>query len=168
MSGKAFETAQGTAVPPLALGSRTLDWSRTYLMGVVNVTPDSFSDGGQFRDHDRAVSQGVSLAAAGADVLDIGGESTRPGADPVSAAEELERVIPVITELCAQTDTPISIDTYKAEVAAAACRAGATLVNDVSGLTLDPELAHATAEAGAALVLGHIRGTPQSMQQKSK
>lgn len=165
MSGLAFETAQAMAIPPLTLGARTMEWSRAYLMGVVNVTPDSFSDGGQFHDHERAVSQGLSLAAAGADLLDIGGESTRPGADPVSVAEELARVLPVIAELRARTDVPLSIDTYKAEVAAAACRAGATLVNDVSGLTLDPELGRATAEAGAALVVGHIRGTPRSMQQ---
>ena len=149
---------------PLTLGSVTLDWTRTYLMGVVNVTPDSFSDGGRFLDATAAVNQGRELDEAGADLLDVGGESTRPGADPVSAADERARVIPVIEGLREITDTPLSIDTYKAEVASAACRAGATLVNDVSGLTLDPELAAATAEAGAALVVGHIRGTPQTMQ----
>jgi len=149
---------------PLSLGSHTLDWSRTYLMGVVNVTPDSFSDGGRFLDPASAVSQGVALAAAGADLLDVGGESTRPGADRVSSADEQARVIPVLEGLREVTDTPLSVDTYKAEVAAAACRAGATVVNDVSGLTLDPDLAAAVAEAGAALVVGHIRGTPKTMQ----
>ncbi len=162
LSAPALETAAPPA--PLALGSTVLDWSRTYLMGVVNVTPDSFSDGGQFLDFDAAVKQGRELAEAGADLLDVGGESTRPGADPVSAADERARVIPVLEALRASTDTPLSIDTYKAEVAAAACAAGATLVNDVSGLTLDPEIASATAEAGAALVIGHIRGTPRTMQ----
>ncbi len=160
------EPVRETASPmaPLSLGSQTLDWSRTYLMGVVNVTPDSFSDGGRFLDPAMAVSQGLDLAAAGADLLDVGGESTRPGADPVSAADERARVIPVLEGLREATDTPLSIDTYKAEVAAAACRAGATVVNDVSGLTLDPELGAAVAEAGAALVVGHIRGTPLTMQ----
>ncbi len=149
----------------LTFGGLTLDWSRTYLMGVVNVTPDSFSDGGQFYDGDTAVAHGRRLAAEGADLLDIGGESTRPGAEPVSAAEERARVVPVIEALRQQTDGVLSIDTYKAEVALAACRAGAQVVNDISGLTLDPELGAAVAEAGAALVVGHIRGTPRTMQQ---
>lgn len=156
--------AAAAPLAPLSLGAMTLDWSRTYLMGVVNVTPDSFSDGGRFLDPTAAVGQGRDLAAAGADLLDVGGESTRPGADPVSAVDERARVIPVIKGLREATDTPISVDTYKAEVAAAACRAGATVVNDVSGLTLDPDIAAAAAEAGAALVLGHIRGTPRTMQ----
>jgi dihydropteroate synthase len=148
----------------------TLDWSRTYLMGVVNVTPDSFSDGGQFydgdtADGDSAVAHGLRLAADGADLIDIGGESTRPGAEPVSAAEERARVVPVIEGLRPQTDAIVSIDTYKAEVALAACRAGAQVVNDISGLTLDPALGAAVAEAGAALVVGHLRGTPRTMQQ---
>jgi len=156
--------AAAATLAPLSLGAVTLDWSRTYLMGVVNVTPDSFSDGGRFLDPTAAVTQGQDLAAAGADLLDVGGESTRPGADPVSATDELARVIPVIEGLRESTAAPISVDTYKAEVAAAACRAGATVVNDVSGLTLDPDLASAAAEAGAALVLGHIRGTPRTMQ----
>jgi dihydropteroate synthase len=160
------EPVRATAVriAPLSLGSQTLDWSRTYLMGVVNVTPDSFSDGGRFLDSTAAVRQGLELAEAGADILDVGGESTRPGADPVSAAEELARVIPVLEGVRDGCGIPLSIDTYKAEVAAAACRAGATVVNDVSGLTLDPELGAAVAEAGAALVVGHIRGTPLTMQ----
>jgi dihydropteroate synthase len=149
----------------MTLGAVTLDWSRVYLMGVINVTPDSFSDGGRFAELEAAVAQGLRLAEEGADLLDVGGESTRPGADPVSAADERARVVPVMERLQSATDRLLSVDTYKAEVAAAACAAGARVVNDISGLTLDPELGFAAAEAGAALVVGHLRGTPQSMQQ---
>jgi dihydropteroate synthase len=148
------------------MGSLTLDDSRTFVMGVVNVTPDSFSDGGRFSDPDRAIRHGLSLVEAGADILDVGGESTRPGAEPVSAREEKERVLPVIRGLASETDRPISIDTYKAEVAEAAVEVGAACINDISGLSLEPRLANVAARARVVLILGHIRGTPQTMQKE--
>ena len=133
-------------------------------MGIVNVTPDSFSDGGAFLAPDRAVRRGLELAAAGADILDVGGESTRPGAAPVSAAEELDRVLPVIEGLAASCDLPLSIDTTKLEVARAALAAGAAIVNDVSALRFSPGIADLAAETGAGLVLMHMRGEPRTMQ----
>jgi dihydropteroate synthase len=133
-------------------------------MGVVNTTPDSFSDGGQFFDANRAVDHALQLVADGADIIDVGGESTRPGADPVGSEEEMRRVVPVIERLAAQTNVPISIDTYKGSVARAALTAGATIVNDISGLTADPRLAQAVAEFDAGLILMHKRGDPTTMQ----
>ncbi|HHM23966.1 MAG TPA: dihydropteroate synthase, partial [Bacteroidetes bacterium] len=138
---------------------------RTLIMGVINVTPDSFSDGGRYISAGRAVEHGLSLAEAGADILDVGGESTRPGAEPVPEAEERRRVLPVIEKLKAQTDLLISVDTYKASVARAAVKAGADIVNDISGFHFDPEMAGVVAESGAGAVLMHIRGTPRNMQQ---
>ncbi len=138
--------------------------SSALLMGVLNVTPDSFSDGGQFFDHERAVAQGVRMAQAGARILDIGGESTRPGAEPVAEAEELRRVLPVIERLRAETDALLSIDTSKAAVARAAVAAGATIVNDVTGGRGDSEMLATVAESGAAFVLMHMQGTPRTMQ----
>jgi dihydropteroate synthase len=133
-------------------------------MGVLNATPDSFSDGGRHLDPAAALASARAMVAAGAAVLDVGGESTRPGADPVSAADELGRVLPVIEALAAaDLRVPISIDTRKASVAREAVAAGAALVNDVTGLA-DPEMAQVAAEAGAALVLGHIQGDPRTMQ----
>ncbi|MGZ6029063.1 MAG: dihydropteroate synthase, partial [Myxococcaceae bacterium] len=164
---RALDVAIATDVPPDAttLGGRTFRWGeRTHVMGVVNVTPDSFSDGGRHLEREAAVRQGQALAEAGADLIDIGGESTRPGAGVVPAQVELERVLPVIEALRATIEVPLSIDTRKAEVAAQALRAGAVLVNDVSGLGHDPGLAGAVADAGAALVLMHIQGTPETMQ----
>lgn len=150
---------------PLALGGRTFTFgARTYVMGVVNVTPDSFSDGGRYFGTEAAVAHGLRLAEAGADVLDVGGESTRPGSPPVSAEEELARVLPVIEGLRARTDVPLSVDTTKAAVAREALKAGAVLVNDISGFLFDPELPRVTAEAGAACCLMHIQGTPETMQ----
>jgi dihydropteroate synthase len=135
------------------------------VMGIVNVTPDSFSDGGRFLDADRAVAHGLALAREGAGILDIGGESTRPGAQPVSAAEELRRVIPVIGGLRAADATlTISVDTSKASVAAAALDAGAEIVNDVTALRGDPEMAGLIAARGARCVLTHMRGEPRTMQ----
>ena len=152
---------------PLVLGGRTFSFgARTWLMGVVNVTPDSFSDGGRFLDAEAAIAHGLRLAEAGADVLDVGGESTRPGAPPVSAEEELARIVPVLEGLRARTEVPLSVDTTKAAVAREALRAGAVLVNDVSGLHFDAELPRVVAEAGAACCLMHIRGTPETMQQE--
>jgi dihydropteroate synthase len=132
-------------------------------MGVVNVTPDSFSDGGLYLDPEAAIAHGLELAAAGAKILDIGGESTRPGAEAVPQGEELRRVIPVIEGLVA-TETQVSVDTSKAAVAAAALEAGAGIVNDVTALRGDPEMAALCAERGATVVLMHMRGKPQTMQ----
>ncbi|MGK2954271.1 MAG: dihydropteroate synthase [Solirubrobacterales bacterium] len=131
-------------------------------MGVVNVTPDSFSDGGEFLDPELAIRHGLELIEAGADVLDIGGESTRPGAEAVSAEEELRRVAPVVEGLAGAA--PISIDTAKAQVAAAAIEAGASIVNDVTGLGGDPDMAGVCADAGVEVVLMHMLGTPRTMQ----
>jgi dihydropteroate synthase len=136
------------------------------LMGVVNVTPDSFSDGGEFLDPAAAVAHGCELVAQGADILDVGGESTRPGAQPVAAAEELRRVLPVVEGLAREcAGTQISIDTTKASVAAAALAAGASLVNDVTALRGDPEMAAVVADSGAECCLMHMRGDPRTMQQ---
>ena len=134
------------------------------VMGIVNVTPDSFSDGGQFLDAESAIAHGRELIAEGADILDIGGESTRPGAEPVDADEEIGRVIPVIEALAAD-GARISIDTTKAEVARRALDAGATIVNDVSAFRFDPELAAVVADAGATCVLMHMLGEPRTMQK---
>jgi len=136
----------------------------TKLMGVVNVTPDSFSDGGLYLDPEAAISHGRELAAAGAEILDVGGESTRPGAEPVAPEEELRRVVPVIRELSG-TDSEVSVDTAKAPVATAALDAGATIVNDVTALRGDPEMAPLCAERGATVVLMHMLGEPRTMQE---
>lgn len=133
-------------------------------MGILNVTPDSFSDGGEYAVVESAVSHGMDLVEAGADIIDVGGESTRPGADPVSLEEELRRTIPVVEAIAADTKTPISIDTTKAEVARQALAAGATIVNDISGMTFDPQMLAVCAEQGAAVCAMHIVGTPQTMQ----
>ncbi len=135
------------------------------ITGIVNVTPDSFSDGGQFFDPARAVQHGLQLLAEGADILDIGGESTRPGAEPISAEEELHRVLPVIRALRAQTQTLISIDTFKASVAEAALAAGADIINDVSGLAHDPRMLHVARASDCGLVVMHMKGEPRTMQQ---
>ena len=143
---------------------RTLDFAHeTLVMGVVNVTPDSFSDGGQHAQIDRAVERARALIEAGADLIDIGGESTRPGATPVDAETERARVVPVIRALAAQARVPISVDTSKASVAAAACDAGARIVNDVTALG-DPEMAGVIQQFEAGAVLMHMRGTPETMQ----
>ena len=154
--------------PLLRIGSQTLDASRSWLMGVVNVTPDSFSDGGQFFDPEAAIEHGVHLAEAGASILDVGGESTRPGARPVPEDEQLRRVVPVIQGLARRTDALISIDTTSAVVARTACRAGAAIVNDISGLGCDPEMASTVAELRVGLCLMHIQGTPRTMQRSPR
>ena len=137
------------------------------LMGIVNVTPDSFSDGGEFLDAERAIAHGRELAEQGADILDVGGESTRPGAEAVSAADELARVTPVVEALAREDGpgVPVSIDTSKAEVAAAALDAGAAIVNDVTALRSDPEMAALCAERGCELILMHMLGDPRTMQE---
>jgi dihydropteroate synthase len=147
--------------PALALGDRTL------VMGVLNVTPDSFSDGGLSLDPARAVEQALGMEAEGADLIDIGGESTRPGADPVGADEEWRRLQPVLTGLSCRLRVPISVDTYRAETAERALDAGASLVNDVSGLEYDPRLGRVVAARGAALVLMHTRGRSRDMYQEA-
>lgn len=138
--------------------------NRPLLMGIVNVTPDSFSDGGKFHATDLAVEQALRLAAEGADLLDIGGESTRPGAETVPLEDELQRVIPVIERLAGHVNVPISIDTYKADVARQALRAGATIVNDVSGLSMDPQMISVCRDNPCGVICMHMQGTPQTMQ----
>jgi len=141
---------------------------RTLVMGILNVTPDSFSDGGRFLDHDAAVEHAIRMAGDGADIIDVGGESTRPGSDPVSSEEERDRVVPVIERLAKElSETPISIDTRKPDVAAAALEAGATIVNDVSG-GLDPEMFDVVRDARAGMVLMHMLGDPKTMQQEPR
>lgn len=142
----------------LAFRETVFDWRRVYVMGVVNTTPDSFSDGGTYRDPEVAVAFAQSLINAGADIIDVGGESTRPAAAHISAAEEIERVVPVICALASRLSTPISIDTTKAEVAEAAVAAGAEIVNDISGGVFDPDIISVADESGAAYVCGHVRG----------
>ena len=143
----------------LALGERTL------VMGVLNVTPDSFSDGGDFLDLQAAVAQAFELERDGADILDIGGESTRPGAAPVTAREELSRILPVLEALRGKLRIPISVDTQKSEVAEATLAAGAEIVNDVSALRTDSRLAEVARRARAPVILTHMRGTPRTMQR---
>ena len=133
-------------------------------MGVVNVTPDSFSDGGRYAEVVPAVTHGLRLAAEGADLLDVGGESTRPGAEPVTAEEEVRRVVPVIERLAVEAAVPVSVDTTKAAVAAAALAAGATVVNDVSAGRTDPDILGVTAAAAAGYVAMHMQGEPRTMQ----
>jgi dihydropteroate synthase len=137
---------------------------RTCIMGIVNVTPDSFSDGGKFFSNQAAVDHGVRLAAEGADIIDIGGESTRPFSEAVMETEEIRRVVPVIEALAARVNVPLSIDTTKAEVARRAIAAGASIVNDVGALRLDPGLGRVVADAGVPLILMHMLGQPRTMQ----
>jgi dihydropteroate synthase len=137
---------------------------RVWLMGIVNVTPDSFSDGGRYLDTGKAVDRGLELVAAGADIIDVGGESTRPGSRPVPKAEEAGRVLPVVEGLRRQTRALISVDTTKAAVAGAALEAGADIVNDTSAFRFDPAMPGVVARAGAGVVLMHMRGTPLTMQ----
>jgi dihydropteroate synthase len=138
---------------------------RTLLMAILNITPDSFSDGGLYFDKDKAIIQGLRMVEEGADILDIGGESTKPGSKPLGLEEELHRVIPVIESLAKELDVPISIDTYKSAIAQKAIEAGAEMVNDISGLHFDPGLAEVVAKEDTPLVLMHIRGTPETMQK---
>jgi dihydropteroate synthase len=137
-------------------------------MGVLNVTPDSFFDKGRFFDKKKAVRRAIEMANDGADIIDIGGESTRPGAKEVSLKEELSRVIPVIEALCGRIKRPISIDTRKAPVAEAALRSGARIVNDISALRHDPVMADVAAKYNAAVILMHMKGSPETMQQSPK
>ncbi len=144
---------------------KSLDLSAPRIMGIVNVTPDSFSDGGKFFSRDAALEQALKLVEDGADILDIGGESTRPGSDPVAVQEEIDRVVPAIEAISAEVDVPISIDTMKAEVMRAAVSAGAGLINDVNALRGDGAL-QAAAELDVPVCIMHMQGTPQTMQQE--
>jgi dihydropteroate synthase len=147
------------------VGDRDIDVStRTHIMGVINVTPDSFSDGGRYFDVEDAVAAGIRMADQGADFLDVGGESTRPGSEPVPVPEEIGRVVPVIERLAGKVDVPISVDTRKAVVARAAVEAGAAIVNDVTAGS-DPEMFGVLRDATAGFVLMHMRGDPATMQQ---
>lgn len=137
---------------------------RTYVMGVLNVTPDSFSDGSKFFDREEAVKHGIVMARDGAHIIDVGGESTRPGAKDVSVQEEIDRVVPVVEALAREIAVPLSVDTRKSEVAEAAIEAGASFINDVSGLNHDERMAQVAAKHGCYLILMHMKGTPQDMQ----
>ena len=149
----------------LDCGGRSLDLSRPAVMGILNVTPDSFSDGGIFLDPKKAVEHALQMVEEGADIIDIGGESSRPGAQSVSVDEELRRVLPVIRELRKQSKISISIDTTKSVVAAQAIEAGATMINDISAGRFDPEMFSVAAKANVPICLMHMKGTPQNMQK---
>jgi dihydropteroate synthase len=149
----------------LSFRNFSLDLSlKTHVMGVLNVTPDSFTDGGTFFRKDSAIGHALSMIEDGADIIDIGGESTRPGSDPVSCEEETRRTIPVIEEIAKRVHVPLSIDTYKASVAQRALDAGASMVNDISGLRFDPAMGSVVARNSVPVVIMHIKGTPKSMQ----
>jgi dihydropteroate synthase len=150
-------------IVPLAGGRELTLGARTLIMGILNVTPDSFSDGGAFLEPARAVETALHMVGEGADLIDVGGESTRPGAEPVSEAEELRRVLPVVEALAGRVAVPISVDTYKASIADATLRAGAALINDISGLRYEPALAAVVARHRAAIVLMHTRGRSADM-----
>ncbi len=150
----------------LELRNRTLALGeRTHIMGVVNVTPDSFSDGGRYLDPRKAIKRAGEMVEEGADIIDIGGESSRPGSDPVGLDEELKRVMPVIEEIAPKLGVPVSIDTYKSEVARRALDGGAEIVNDISALNFDPRMAELIAQRDVPVILMHMRGTPKDMQE---
>jgi len=149
----------------LKCGDKVLDLSsRTHIMGILNITPDSFSDGGEFFTVDRAVERGIQMAEEGADIIDIGAESTRPGAEPIPTDEELQRLLPVLEQLLKKTEVPISVDTYKSKVAEAALKAGAHIINDISGLRFDPSMKDVVARHQAPVIIMHIKGEPRNMQ----
>ncbi|MGK7881627.1 MAG: dihydropteroate synthase [Crocosphaera sp.] len=152
----------------LIIREHSFDWGkRTYLMGILNVTPDSFSDGGEFNSIGTALEQAQKMIESGADIIDIGGQSTRPGAEEITLEEELKRVIPIIKKLRQNSYIPISIDTTRAEVAQAAIKAGADIVNDISGGTFDKKMFSTVASLEVPIIIMHIRGTPKTMQQKT-
>jgi dihydropteroate synthase len=156
-------------IQPITLRNRVFDWgSRTYLIGVLNVTPDSFSDGGEFFSLETAMTQAQRMVEAGVDIIDIGGQSTRPGANAIPLEEEMHRVVPLIEQLRQQSqqlaEIPISIDTTRGKVAEAAIKAGADLINDISGATFDPTMLSIAARLRVPIILMHIRGTPKTMQ----
>ncbi|MEH2393007.1 MAG: dihydropteroate synthase [Nostoc sp.] len=150
----------------LIIRERCFEWGqRTYLMGILNVTPDSFSDGGEFNTTSAALVQAQALVAAGVDIIDVGGQSTRPGAKQITLAEELDRVLSVLQVLRPEISVPISVDTTRAAVARSSVQAGADIINDISGGTFDSEMLPTVAELNVPIILMHIRGTPQTMQQ---
>ena len=152
--------------PILRCGNYTFDFTeRTYVMGILNATPDSFSDSGKFLETSKALNYAKQMVEEGADIIDVGGESTRPGAQPVSLEEEGRRVVPLIAKLASKINVPISIDTTKAGVARDALEAGAVMINDISALRFDPEMASLVSERGVPVVLMHMRETPQTMQK---
>lgn len=157
----------GTGAPPaLVMGQTT--WplpNRTRVMGILNITPDSFSDGGLYCQSDRALARAEAMLAEGADLIDVGGQSSRPGSQPVTTSVERARVVPVIRQIVRRLEAPVSVDTYRADVAAAALDAGAVMVNDISALRFDPDMASLLADRGASVVLMHMQGTPRTMQQ---
>lgn len=153
----------------MIIRERIFNWGeRTYLMGILNVTPDSFSDGGDFKEPTAALVQAQRLTAAGADIIDIGGQSTRPGAEQVSLEEELNRVLGVIEAVRSVSNVPISVDTTRASVAQAAVATGADIVNDISGGSFDSDMLPIVAQLGVPIILMHIRGTPQTMQKMTE
>ena len=154
----------------ITLRNKVFEWGkRTYLMGVLNVTPDSFSDGGDFNTIESALAQAENMVKSGVDIIDIGGQSTRPGAAEISSSEEIDRVIPVVQMLRQKADIfgsiPISVDTTRADVASAAVEAGADIINDISGATFDSEMLSTVSKLAVPIILMHIRGTPQTMQK---
>jgi dihydropteroate synthase len=156
------------STPIVTCGKYRLDVSkRTYVMGILNVTPDSFSDGGKFLNHKHALDHAKRMVDEGADIIDVGGESTRPGAQPTSLEEERRRVMPVIEQLTLHGDVPLSIDTTKVAVAREALDAGAVIINDISSFSFEPEMAHLAAAHKAGVVLMHMKGTPQTMQHQA-
>ncbi|MCU0332781.1 MAG: dihydropteroate synthase [Ignavibacteriaceae bacterium] len=162
---KAIKNFKNNEIISYEIGKRKFDFKFAYVMGILNVTPDSFSDGGQFIDKDKAVIHAIEMIENDVDIIDIGGESTRPGSEPVSESEELNRVIPVIKEILKiKPDTVLSIDTTKAKVAEEALKNGALIVNDISGGTFEPEIYSVAKEFNAALILMHIKGKPKTMQ----
>ncbi|MCP4717619.1 MAG: dihydropteroate synthase [Deltaproteobacteria bacterium] len=161
-----MDPQQYSGPPPLVCRKKIFNLrARSYVVGVLNVTPDSFSDGGRFCHVETAVAHGLQMAEAGADVIDVGGESTRPGAKSVNMQTELDRVVPVVRELASRTGVPLSVDTTKAEVARQALEAGADIINDVSALRFDPDMAALAADQQVPVVLMHMRGTPATMQR---
>ncbi|AIE74313.1 MULTISPECIES: dihydropteroate synthase [unclassified Synechocystis] len=152
-------------VPPLQVGQTHFNWGKcTYVMGILNTTPDSFSDGGEFNSLPTAIDRAQAMVQGGAHIIDIGGQSTRPGAETISLQEELARTIPIIRAIRQQLTVPISIDTTRAEVARQALEAGADMINDISGATFEPEILAIAAQHKTPIILMHIRGTPQTMQ----
>lgn len=151
---------------PITYQNKTLQFGKkTHIMGILNITPDSFSDGGKYLNMDQALQHAEEMIRDGADLIDVGGESTQPGSEPLPEEEELHRVIPVIERLAKTISIPISVDTYKASVARAALDAGAWIINDISGFTMDPEMAPLAAEKKCPAILMHMKGTPRNMQQ---
>lgn len=150
------------------MGPLHLPDNRTSLMGVLNVTPDSFSDGGKYYNKRKAIARALEMAEEGADIIDVGGESTRPGAREVSDEEECSRIIPVIKAISKRLKIPVSVDTRKAKVARLAIRAGADIVNDISGLKYDPDMAEVIAEYGTSVIVMHMKGAPQNMQRSPR